>query len=254
MTVRCFPRPRVLQRIPLDRPTVIEASAGTGKTFTLEHLVVEILLATNTPIERILVVTFTEKATRELRSRLRAKLTELTRTDEGTDESLATSEGDVFRIGDQARETLTKALRALDVATIATIHAFCQRVLQENAFSSGRLFDEHHVDAREAFALAFRDALRRAMAPEDAEGAWLRAAVPNGLVRRERGGLHVGLHPIPRGASPNGRCGGALFGARRVQRRRSPRRPRRGEATSGQGELEYGQGRRQASRNACGRG
>ena len=137
MITRCFRRPEVLRKIPLDRPTVIEASAGTGKTFTLEHLVVEILLTTATPIQRILLVTFTDKATRELRARLRSKLEELTSPDRGTDESDAATDS-FFRIDDRARERLTEALRALDVTTIATIHAFCQRVLQDNAFASGQ--------------------------------------------------------------------------------------------------------------------
>lgn len=180
MIVRFFPRPNVLRKIPLDRPTVIEASAGTGKTFTLEHLVVEILLTTGTPIERILVVTFTEKASRELRARLRAKLEELTRLDERVEDARATSQDSVFRIDDDARNTLTEALRRLDVATIATIHSFCQRVLQENAFSSGRLFEERHVDAREMFGRAFRQALRNGLAKDNAGGWWLRAAVGAG--------------------------------------------------------------------------
>ena len=63
--------------MPLDRHAVLEASAGTGKTFTLEHLVVELVLAGDVPVDRVLVVTFTEKATNELRLRVRAKLEEL---------------------------------------------------------------------------------------------------------------------------------------------------------------------------------
>ena len=68
MSARRVVRPAVLRGIPLDRHAVIEASAGTGKTFTLEHLVVELVLSTDVPIDRILVVTFTEKATNELRA------------------------------------------------------------------------------------------------------------------------------------------------------------------------------------------
>jgi exodeoxyribonuclease V beta subunit len=169
----------VLREIPLDRPTVIEASAGTGKTYTLEHLVVEILLTTGTPIQRILVVTFTEKATRDLRARLRSKLEELTSPDRGTDASTAVGDSD-FRVDDEGRRRLTDALRSLDVTTIATIHSFCQRVLQENAFTSGRLFDERHVDGRETFGLAFRDTLRRCLAKNEQNGRWARGAVQAG--------------------------------------------------------------------------
>jgi exodeoxyribonuclease V beta subunit len=59
MSSRRVVRPEVLRGLPLDRHAVIEASAGTGKTFTLEHLVVELLLATDVTLDRLLVVTFT---------------------------------------------------------------------------------------------------------------------------------------------------------------------------------------------------
>src|ERR1700746_1879453 len=119
--------------MPLDRSVVIEASAGTGKTYTLEHLVVELLLQGDVTLDRILVVTFTEKATNELRLRLRAKIKELASELDGP-----------------ARQKLRQALRSFDRATVATIHAFCQRVLRENAFASARMFQEQQVDGRDA--------------------------------------------------------------------------------------------------------
>ena len=61
----------------LDRYAVIEASAGTGKTFALVELVLELVLEQEIPLKSILLVTFTEKATAELRLRLRTKLREL---------------------------------------------------------------------------------------------------------------------------------------------------------------------------------
>jgi ATP-dependent exoDNAse (exonuclease V) beta subunit len=60
-----------------DRLAVIEASAGTGKTFALVELVLELLLEQEIPLKSILLVTFTEKATAELRLRLRTKLRDL---------------------------------------------------------------------------------------------------------------------------------------------------------------------------------
>jgi exodeoxyribonuclease V beta subunit len=75
--VRYYRRPAALERIEPGRHTVIEASAGTGKTFTLEHLVVDLVLR-GVPIENLLVVTFTEKATAELKARVRGKLRQLT--------------------------------------------------------------------------------------------------------------------------------------------------------------------------------
>ena len=58
-----YQKPVVLDQIPLAGHAVIEASAGTGKTYTLEHLIVQILLSTETKVGELLVVTFTEKAT-----------------------------------------------------------------------------------------------------------------------------------------------------------------------------------------------
>jgi exodeoxyribonuclease V beta subunit len=173
-------RPAVLRRLPLDRHAIIEASAGTGKTFTLENIVVEVLLGTDVPLDRLLVVTFTEKATHEIRTRVRARLEEL-RTGKGTpptDEEARA--GDYWTIDGRAREKLEHALRAFDGATIATIHAFCFSVLRENAFASGRLFQERQVDGRESFGRAFRDALRRDVARDPARAPWLEAALRAG--------------------------------------------------------------------------
>ena len=60
-----------------DRSVVVEASAGTGKTFALEELVLELALVERIPLQKILLVTFTEKATQELRTRLRSRLREI---------------------------------------------------------------------------------------------------------------------------------------------------------------------------------
>jgi exodeoxyribonuclease V beta subunit len=188
--VRRVRRPAVLQRIPLDRSVIIEASAGSGKTFTLEHLVVELLLTTEVTLDRILVVTFTEKATNELRMRLRAKLEELRSTEDPAASVPAeiAAEGaggdggddDAWVIDDAAQKRLDHALRSFDGATITTIHAFCQRVLRENAFSSGRLFREQQVDGRDAFARAMPEALRRDVARDPGRAPWLEAALGSG--------------------------------------------------------------------------
>jgi exodeoxyribonuclease V beta subunit len=177
MIARRVARPPVLRSIPLDRSAVIEASAGSGKTFTLEHLVVELLLTTEATLDRILCVTFTEKATNELRLRLRAKLEELR---SAGDEAQNPGEADVWVIDDRARARIEQALRTFDAATITTIHAFCQRVLHDNAFASGRMFQEQQVDGRDAFARAMREALRRGVARDGERACWLEAALRTG--------------------------------------------------------------------------
>jgi exodeoxyribonuclease V beta subunit len=180
MTARCVARPSVLRHVPLDRHAVIEASAGTGKTFTLEHLVVDIVLAGDLPIDRVLVVTFTEKATNELRLRLRSKLEELHRGGGEPPDEAQRNAGDFWVIDDAAQTKLARALLAFDGATVATIHAFCQRVLRENAFASGRLFEEQQVDGRDAFSRALRDALRKVVARDPVRKPWLEAALRTG--------------------------------------------------------------------------
>jgi len=180
VSLRRVVRPAVLRGVPLDRHAVLEASAGTGKTFTLEHLVVELILAGEVPIDRILVVTFTEKATNELRLRVRTKLEQLARGEGPAPDDAQVRAGDFWTLDDAALGRLARALHAFDGATIATIHAFCQRVLRENAFSSGRLFEEQQVDGRDAFSRALRDALRNKVAPDPVRAPWLEAALRTG--------------------------------------------------------------------------
>jgi exodeoxyribonuclease V beta subunit len=178
MSTRRVARPAVLAKIPADRHAVIEASAGTGKTFTLEHLVVDLLLGTDVTLDQILVVTFTEKATIELRARVRATLDRLAAPPAEAAEPPPGAPA--WAIDDAARDKLTAASGAFEAATITTIHAFCQRVLRDNAFFSGRLFDEKQVDGREAFARAFREALRRDVATHPERTVWLEAALRSG--------------------------------------------------------------------------
>src|SRR5580692_7798148 len=72
-----YPRPVIVDRIPRDRHTVIKASTSTGKTFTIEHLVIDLLVDGEVPLEKILVLTFTERTATELRRRIRSKIEEI---------------------------------------------------------------------------------------------------------------------------------------------------------------------------------
>jgi exodeoxyribonuclease V beta subunit len=177
VNVRRVPRPEALHGVGIDRHAIVEASAGTGKTFTLEHLVVE-LVVNGATMDQILALTFTEKATHELRQRVRSKLEDLATDRPG--EEAASSGGEYLTIDDEARARLERALHGYDGATIATIHAFCQKVLRENAFASSRLFEEQQVDGREAFGRAFRDVLRRDIAAHPVRARWLEAALADG--------------------------------------------------------------------------
>ena len=93
-----------------DRFAVVEASAGTGKTFALVELVLELLLEQEIPLKSILLVTFTEKATAELRLRLRSKLRELLETCEKNDTSFKTvPEGPFWEINTPVSYTHLRA-------------------------------------------------------------------------------------------------------------------------------------------------
>jgi exodeoxyribonuclease V beta subunit len=170
------------------RHAVVEASAGTGKTYLLEHLVVDLLLTREVPLPQILVVTFTEKATAELVDRIRRKLEELAALTGDHPNAAGAPDEDCWRIDDRARRRLRDALFAFDRAAISTIHAFCQRLLREHAFLNRRLFDEQAVDEEQAFESAFAEVLRRDLSEGSPArrllGLWLAGGNDLGKVRR----------------------------------------------------------------------
>ena len=127
---------------------LIEASAGTGKTFTISGLVLRLLLERpELTIDRILVTTFTELATAELRGRIRGFLRraiDAFRARKTDDKFLA----DLLEKHPDERAATSRLEAALvnfDEAPIFTIHGFCRRVLAERAFESGTLFDAELV-------------------------------------------------------------------------------------------------------------
>jgi exodeoxyribonuclease V beta subunit len=155
-----FPRPATLDRLQGNGHFVIEASAGTGKTFTIEHLVVDRVLQ-GVDIAAILVVTFTERAAGELRTRIRALLWKMLAAARAGEHASAGEPA--WTLDAQAQQRLAGALARIDTATIATIHAFCQRLLTEHAFAHQRLFTQRLADGREVFSSVFRDFLRRGL-------------------------------------------------------------------------------------------
>lgn len=172
------PRPAVLPA-PHHRLVVVEASAGTGKTFFLEHRVVDLILQNGAELPQILVVTFTEKATTELRRRIHDLVDRLARLeaptrgerdDEGDGEAVPSPES-CWRIDAEARARLRAAAQAFSQSAIFTIHGFCHRVLLEDAFAANRLFEQVQVADEVAFRAAFYEVLRDTLAvvPEHAE-------------------------------------------------------------------------------------
>jgi exodeoxyribonuclease V beta subunit len=118
--------------------TVLEASAGTGKTFTIAALATRYVAEAGVPLEHLLLVTFTRMATGELRQRVRermvsaeAGLRRVLAGDpvDGDDDVLALLADAPADEVARRRERLRAALAGFDGATIDTTHAFCQRVL-----------------------------------------------------------------------------------------------------------------------------
>nr|WP_144900546.1 exodeoxyribonuclease V subunit beta [Luteimonas cucumeris] len=146
--------------VALDGVRLIEASAGTGKTFTLATLVTRLVVERDLRLGQILAVTFTEAATQELRARLRQRLALAATMAAGFVAAPAGSasaasgdsaEAEVTRriIQRQLRHEdatslqarLQRAEREIDLASVFTIHAFCARVLSEHALQTGQAFE-----------------------------------------------------------------------------------------------------------------
>ncbi|RPI78577.1 MAG: exodeoxyribonuclease V subunit beta [Desulfobacteraceae bacterium] len=127
----------------LNGTTLIEANAGTGKTYTITGLFLRLILEQRLAVDQILVVTFTEAATAELKDRIRQKLhdaLEALNTGQHPDPFLNDLIAKIIK-PDQAKTRLKEALYDFDRAAIFTIHGFCRRILHEQAFESGMLFD-----------------------------------------------------------------------------------------------------------------
>jgi exodeoxyribonuclease V beta subunit len=128
---------------PLDAGvTLIEASAGTGKTYSITGLILRLVLEKHLQVRDILAVTFTEAATQELRDRIRQRLqSALEDLQRGVSEDAIIAA--FLKEGDKTigiRE-LDVAIQSFDEAQIFTIHGFCQRMLNDYAFESGARFD-----------------------------------------------------------------------------------------------------------------
>ena len=167
-----------IEKVDLAKPAVLEASAGTGKTYSLTGLVIRLLIGHKClplDLEHILLVTFTEAATADLRRKVLEKIIsvreafELSMLLESADLQ-SISSVDPFALillrelfdsknGKFTEEiksclndwinSLKIAERKIDKATISTIHSFCQNMLKRNAFESGVLFKNKFIDSED---------------------------------------------------------------------------------------------------------
>jgi len=134
-------------QIDLNRHALIEASAGTGKTYTIENLVVRFLKQrADLDLENILLVTFTEKATSEMKVRIYEKLGKELLSDEN---------------GEEIKEKIRRTLDAFDFASIYTIHGFCNTVLKEFALENSVLFQNEVINDRPLFMTIVKQQMRK---------------------------------------------------------------------------------------------
>ncbi|MDP1605612.1 MAG: UvrD-helicase domain-containing protein, partial [Rhodocyclaceae bacterium] len=187
------------QRPPFDVTLagvgLVEAGAGTGKTWTITALVLRLLLEQELTIGQILVVTYTRAATGELRGRIRNRLIQaLAAFGAGTTDDEYLQALLLRHDPEQAAARLRLAIESFDEAAIYTIHSFCQRALAETAFAAGQPFErELLADQQDMLADVARDVWRKLMAMASESWArWLISALggPEGLVSRVRS--HVG--------------------------------------------------------------
>lgn len=148
--------------LPLRGIQLIEASAGTGKTWSIASLYVRLILGHDTLLKMgpvalmprdILVVTFTKAATQELQDRIRNRLNEtaqyLRQPDETTSDGFLKGIAEIIIDPHQrlaAAYRLNLAAESMDDAAIFTIHGWCQRMLRQHAFDSGSLFEVEVVN------------------------------------------------------------------------------------------------------------
>jgi exodeoxyribonuclease V beta subunit len=169
--------------LPLQGMRLIEASAGTGKTYTLAGIYTRLVVERRLAVSQILVVTFTKAATEELKSRLRARLVLCAEVAAGLHVAVEKPSAELLQsrilVAAALRQESEMALQArvrlasleLDTAQISTIHGFCQRALREQALDAGAAADgELEASDRDLIEIVAADLWRERAVANDAEG------------------------------------------------------------------------------------
>lgn len=147
-------------RCELNGVNLIEASAGTGKTHALTGLYLRLVVEKHLTPQQILVITFTNAATAELKMRIRKRLTEAISNFQSasSDDELLACWRKRYASDPQRKQILKQirlALADYDETAIHTIHGFCNRILTENAFESGTLFDVEMIGNQQSLVDEF---------------------------------------------------------------------------------------------------
>ncbi|RLB08755.1 MAG: exodeoxyribonuclease V subunit beta, partial [Deltaproteobacteria bacterium] len=137
-------------QIPLYGRHIIEASAGTGKTYAISNLFLRLVLEKGVSVENILVVSFTEAATNELRYRIRQRLRDALKSfSDHTDDPFLKELSQRIEDRKKGIDRIRRTIRDLDRLNISTIHGFCRKVIMDNSFESGTLLDTKLIGDQE---------------------------------------------------------------------------------------------------------
>ncbi len=157
-----------IDQLGMGESHLIEANAGTGKTYAIANLFLRFVLE-KTPIKNLLVVTFSNAASDELRGRIRKRLHEARSMFEAG--TINEKEDIFFRsllerypdgtLRNEAKQRLALALLDISDASIYTIHSFCQQALSDQAFSSGQAFELEQADDNKLKSQAIQDWWRK---------------------------------------------------------------------------------------------
>jgi exodeoxyribonuclease V beta subunit len=168
--------------VPLTGRQLIEASAGTGKTYSIALLYVRLILERQLEVDEILVVTFTTSATEELRGRIRDRLRDMLDIVTGKaagrcpgGRPAAAGPASSLPDCDEAARRLKDALQRMDEAAMYTIHGFCQRMLQDHAFESGVPFAMDFIESEQLLRSQIMEDFwrRRFYSASPEEAAWV---------------------------------------------------------------------------------
>ncbi|MEP1445900.1 MAG: exodeoxyribonuclease V subunit beta [Paraglaciecola sp.] len=177
---------------PMFGASLIEASAGTGKTYTIVNLYIRLLLGHGCKplgVEQILVVTFTNAATGELKERIRQRLRQaylafFAKTSDDPFIQQLIGQSDNIELDCQR---LSLASKQMDEAAVYTIHGFCHKALTEHAFESGAMYDQSFIlDESEWLQMASEDYWRKhvvTLPPQTLELLLKRWPTPSALLK-----------------------------------------------------------------------
>ena len=161
-------RDLVAEDMPLEGIHLIEASAGTGKTYNITRIYLRLLLEKKLTVKQILVMTFTKDATEEIRGRI----DEFIRLALNNWQALCLEDDFFIQVSksvpeDEAKLLLKQALLFLDEAAIFTIHGFCKSVLTEHAFASQVSFNANMETDQQSIVLQATQDWYRQLASEN---------------------------------------------------------------------------------------